>query len=103
MWSIVICVVFTSEPTWLHSGTPKAKKRKLSPKKTGTGKGRGRRKSAKSGGNYSIKPPKNATWQKGEEGELKFNYKTLRFERFTSKPSDTEVKKSDNPTSAAQK
>ena len=99
-----MCVCFDSEPAWLQNRTSKAKKRKLSPKKAGTGKGRGRRKSTRSGGNYSIKPPKNVTGQKGEEGELKFNYKTLRFERFTSKPSDTEInKKSDNPNSTAQK
>ena len=35
-------------------------------------------------GNYSIKPP-SSSWSPGKHGDLKFNYKTLQFERVEKK------------------
>ncbi len=67
----------SSEPSWLQSGMgSKSKKRKLSPKVKRNTKNR-------KNSNYSIKPPKH-DGPKSEDGELKFNYKTLRFERVSS-------------------
>ena len=48
-------------------------------------KGPGQQRKRAKHGNYSIKPPKEAG-PKGQEGELKFNYKTLRFEKVSSTP-----------------
>ena len=61
------------EPRWLKPN--KTKKRKISPNPVTKSRN-------KKNGNYSIKPPDNSR-PKGQEGELKFNYKTLRFERLS--------------------
>ena len=64
-----------TEPSWLEKGKPKTKKQKIS----SSNRGRGRHQR----GNYSIKPPTTSAFN-GQEGELKFNYKTLEFERVTN-------------------
>ena len=91
---VIVLICFISlEPSWLQSGMPnKSKKRKLSPKVKRNTKGRGRRKSS----NYSIKPPKD-NGPKGQDGELKFNYKTLRFERTST--SEKKTNENDNKES----
>ncbi|XP_011404218.2 PREDICTED: protein strawberry notch homolog 1-like isoform X2 [Amphimedon queenslandica] len=78
------------EPNWLRMSKRKSKKAKLSPQ-------RRVRKDGFPRGNYSIKPPGNP-WSPGKHGDLKFNYKTLQFERVLE-----ENEKKDKPSVPVEK
>ena len=69
----------------------RAKKRKISPNSKKTNNPRKRR--TEKHGNYSIKPPTDAG-SRVQDGELKFNYKTLRFEKISSTTSSPDRKQS---------